>query len=91
MRPRFLFAQERRIAGAYAARKSPLKLAAMLGFGTVGRLVLSQKLNPGLLTLPLLEARIGRLLGGKANAYISQDPELATDLDRPSDFKAVSG
>ena len=91
VRPQFLCAQERRIAGAYAARKSPLKLAAMLGFGTVGRLVLSQKLNPRLLTLPLLEARIGRLLGGKANAYISQDPELATDLDRPSDFKAVSG
>ncbi len=90
VRPGFLFTHERRIAAAFAARKSPLKLAGMLGFGTVGRLVLSQKLHPNLLTIPLLEARVGRLLGGKASAYISQDPELATDLDRPSDFKAVA-
>ena len=90
VRPGFLFTHERRIAAAFAARKSPLKLASMLGFGTVGRLVLSQKLHPRLLTIPLLEARVGRLLGGKASAYISQDPELATDLDRPSDFKAVA-
>ena len=89
VRPGFLLAHRDRIGAAYAARKSPLKLAAMLGFGVVGRLALSQKVHPHLLTIPLLEARVGRLLGGQARAYLSQSPELATDLDRPSDFAAV--
>ena len=88
-RPGFLLAHHARIKDAYAARKTPLRLAAMLGVGMIGRLALSQKVHPGLLTIPLLEARAGRLLGGRARAYLSQSPELATDLDRPSDFEAV--
>ena len=88
-RPGFLLAHHARIADAYAARKTPLRLAAMLGVGMIGRLALSQKVHPGLLTVPLLEARAGKLLGGRARAYLSQSPELATDLDRPSDFEAV--
>lgn len=89
VRPGFLLAHHAQIADAYAARKTPLRLAAMLGMGTIGRLVLSQKVHAGLLTIPLLEARVGKLLGGRACAYLSHSPELATDLDRPSDFAAV--
>ncbi len=89
VRPKFLLAQHDRVAGAYAARKSPLKLAVMLGIETVTRLLLSQKVAPSLLTIPFLEARVGALLGGSTRAIIVNLPEIATDLDRPSDFDAV--
>jgi hypothetical protein len=89
VRPKFALAQRQTVAAAYAARKSPLRLAWMIGLGTLGRLILSQKLAPGLLTLPLLEARVSRLLGCPARALICNHPEIATDLDRPADFAAV--
>ncbi len=89
VKPTSLKAQRERIASAYAARKSPLRLASMLGMGTVFRLLLSQLISPKLLTLPLLEARVSRLLGTEARAVICLHPEIATDLDRPSDFEAV--
>jgi len=89
VRPNFLFAQQLRIADAYAARKSPLRLARQLGAGTLARLLLSQALSPGLLTIPYLEARVSRLLGGPTRALVCPYPEIATDLDRPSDFAAI--
>jgi GTP:adenosylcobinamide-phosphate guanylyltransferase len=89
VRPEFLLTHRDRIAAAFAARKSPFRLAVMLGFGTLGRLVASQKLAPRLLSIPFLEARVSRLLGGPARALICDLPELATDLDRPADFAAV--
>jgi hypothetical protein len=88
-RPHFLLAQKDRLAAAYAARKSPLRLAAMLGPETVLRLLFSQPFAPQLLTIPLLEAQVSRLLGGPARALLTHHPEIATDLDRASDFAAV--
>lgn len=89
VRPAFLLANRERIADAYAARKSVVKMAWLLGLGTLGRLALSQTLSPNLLTIPMLEARVSRLMGGPVRALICAFPELATDLDRPSDFAAV--
>jgi hypothetical protein len=88
-RPAFALQQQRRIAEAYAARKSPARLATMLGAGTLLRLALSQLLAPVLLTVPYLEARVSALLGGPVRALLSDAPELATDLDRLSDFEAL--
>ena len=34
--------------------------------------------------------RVSQLLGGVARAYVSEYPEIATDLDRPSDFEAMN-
>src|ERR1041385_8556923 len=90
MRPDFLLSHRDRIASAYAARKTPLKLAMMLGPGTVGRLALSIAGVRSALSIPALELAAGRLLGGTARAYISSYPEIATDIDRPSDLEAVS-
>ena len=87
--PGFLLAQRELIADAYAARKSPLQLGMMLGTGVILRLALSQKVSPGLLTLDYLEGRVSGLLRGAARAFLSQDPLIATDLDRPEDFAAV--
>jgi hypothetical protein len=91
LRPQFMLQQRERIAGAYAARKSPARLAAMLGIGTLVRLLLSQTLSPKLLSVATLEERAGRLLGGSVRALVSAYPEIATDLDKPSDFAALAG
>ncbi|HZO90909.1 MAG TPA: nucleotidyltransferase family protein [Chthonomonadaceae bacterium] len=89
VRPHVLLRQRQRIGEAYAARKSPLRLAMMIGLGTLARLLVSQTLAPGLLTVPFLEARISRLIGSPARALICRYPEIATDIDRPEDFSVV--
>lgn len=90
MRPAFMLAHRERIADAYAARKSPLRLALMLGLGTTLRAAVALTVAPNLLSVAQLERAVGRLLGGTARAYISAYPELATDIDRPSDLEAIS-
>jgi GTP:adenosylcobinamide-phosphate guanylyltransferase len=85
----FLLKQRNRIQSSYAARKSPPRLAMMLGPGVIGRLVASLVGFRQALTIPALEKAASRLLGGKAVAIISNYPEVATDLDRVSDFQAV--
>lgn len=89
VRPNRLLSQQQRIADAYDARKSVLRLAGLLGVGTLFRLALSQLLSPKLLTLSFLESRVSKLLGVPARALISEDAAIATDLDRPSDFAAA--
>ena len=89
VRPDFLLTQQQPLADSYAARKSPLRMAQLLGLGTLVRLLLSQKVSPNLLTIAFLEARVSRLLGGTARALVCDWVELATDLDRPADFAAV--
>jgi molybdopterin-guanine dinucleotide biosynthesis protein A len=88
-RPQFLISQRQRIADAYRARKSPLRLANMLGWDMIFRLLVSQTLMPNLLTLPLLEKRISQLIAGPARVFVSAYPEIATDVDKPSDYAAV--
>ncbi|CEK17887.1 nucleotidyltransferase family protein [Chthonomonas calidirosea] len=87
--PKALLKQQARIASAYAARKSPLRLAKLLGASALLRLLLSQTLFPSLLTISWLESRVSNLLGSPARALRSEYPELATDLDRPEDFRAL--
>jgi hypothetical protein len=89
-RPAFFLTRRELLGRTYAARKKPLLLAAMLGAGTVGRLLLSQTLAPGALGIAMLEARVGALMNGKARAVVCHRPEIATDLDRPSDFAAAA-
>ena len=89
-RPQFLITQRNRIASAYRARKSPLRLANLLGWDMIFRLLLSQTLLPRMLTLSFLETRVSELLAGPARVFVSGFPEIATDLDRPSDYIAVT-
>jgi CTP:molybdopterin cytidylyltransferase MocA len=62
---------------AYRARKRPLQLAGMVGWGTLARLV------TGRATLALLETRISALLGLEGRVYVSKDPAIAADVDAP--------
>lgn len=87
--PDFMQAQRERIALAYAARKSPLRLALMLGLGTAIRVTLAMTILPRILTIPSLEASACRLVGGTARAYISPYPEIATDIDRAEDLQVA--
>jgi 2-phospho-L-lactate guanylyltransferase (CobY/MobA/RfbA family) len=90
VRPQFLLSHSARIATAYAARKSPVQLARMLGLGTLGRVVVSQKVSPKLLSVSFLETRVSALLGGPCRALSCESAAIATDLDRPSDFEAIA-
>lgn len=87
--PDFMHAQRERIALAYAARKSPIRLSLMLGIGAAIQVALAMTILPRLLTIPSLEASAGRLVGGTARAYISPYPEIATDIDRAEDLQAA--
>jgi 2-phospho-L-lactate guanylyltransferase (CobY/MobA/RfbA family) len=89
LRPTFMLKQRQRIAEAYAARKSPAKLASMLGYGTLLRLVLSQTISPKLLSVSTLEERASSMLGGSVRALVFPNADIATDLDKPEDFVAA--
>jgi 2-phospho-L-lactate guanylyltransferase (CobY/MobA/RfbA family) len=84
--PDFMHLQRERIARAYAARKSPLRLALMLGIGTTIRVALAMTCMPRVLSIRSLEESASRLVGGDARAYISRYPEIATDIDRAGDL-----
>jgi len=71
------------IQSLYAARKQPLRLANILGWGTVWRLLL------GSLTLPYLEAVATRILDAPVRAIITPYAEMGFDVDKPEDLAAV--
>ena len=77
------------ILRAYAARKRPLQLGGMLGWGLLARIALAQALAPGLLSVPRLEAAVSRLLGCRAAAVTTEFAEIGTDVDKPDDVTAA--
>ncbi len=83
--PQFLQTKQEAITAAYAARKSPVQVAKLLGLGLLGRLVGAQVLAPGLLSVAGLEAAVSRALGGQAAGVCSAYAEIGTDVDRPED------
>jgi GTP:adenosylcobinamide-phosphate guanylyltransferase len=64
-------------------RKSPAKMAGVLGFAFLLRLAL------GILTINAIERKCESLLGIKAAAIISPYPEICNDVDRPSDLELI--
>jgi GTP:adenosylcobinamide-phosphate guanylyltransferase len=85
------------IRSAYAARKSVTALGRMLGWGLLCRILASQIFAPNLLSIPLLESAVGKVLGGAARAVITPHPSIGTDIDDPNDvavareFLAIEG
>jgi len=71
------------IQGLYAARKHPIKLAQILGWSTVFRMV------TGKLSLSNIEAVGTRILCGPVRAIITQYAEIGFDVDKPEDLAAV--
>lgn len=64
-------------------RKSPLKLAGLLGWSFILGLLLKR------LNISQLEEKVSRLFGVKARAIICPDPEVGLDVDKPSDLELV--
>lgn len=64
-------------------RKSPAKMAMVLGFGFLIRLAL------GVLTIKAVQKKSERLLGIKGAVIISEYPEVGNDVDKISDIQFV--
>lgn len=87
--PEFLWRNEKRISDAYAARKKPLALASMIGFGVLMRAAAAQTLCQWLLPIPTLERSVSKVLGGRVVAVRTHYPEIGADVDKASDLEAV--
>lgn len=79
VRPRAFEALARFLEDLGRSRKQPLALASLLGWDILARFAL------GRLTIAAAEARASRLLGAPAGAIVSPFPEIAVNVDRPSD------
>ncbi len=69
------------VATEFAAlRKQPLKMAGLLGFTFVSRLLVHR------LSIAQVEKRFETLFGVKGRAVIMRHPEVGIDIDKPSDL-----
>ena len=64
-------------------RKSPTKMAGILGFGFLLRLAL------GILTINAIKKKVNKLLNINAAVVISPFPEIGNDVDKISDLEFV--
>lgn len=81
--PRAVPALLPRIEIAFGARKRPLALASLVGFGTLVAFV------TGTARLRSLEARVSAILGVEARAFVSRDATIAADVDDPDQLPAT--
>ena len=65
-------------------RKKPWMLARILGLKFILKFLM------GTLTIDELQERVEELFGVKARAIISSYPEIATDVDKDSDFELAA-
>jgi len=85
----FLKKNHELIINAYNARKNPIKLASMIGFGFLFRLVIAQLIAPSILPIHTLEQTLSKALNCKAAAIRTDYPEIGSDVDKPSDLEEV--
>ena len=81
--PGFLERHGAVIEQVYRGRKSPVRLARMLGLGTMIRWL------TGRLSVRDIEAKASQILGAPVAAVISEYAELGFDIDKPSDLEAA--
>ncbi len=81
LRPRVLPALDGLLGRLGAARKNPLRLAAIFGPGILLRYA------AGRLTIERAEKRGGELVGARVRAAICAFPEIAVNVDRVSDVR----
>ena len=76
----FIESSMARVEAAYEARKSPVRLASILGWGLLAR-ILFAKMAPGTVTLGGLEKSVGRFLQASVRAVPTDFAEIGTDVD----------
>lgn len=69
-----------RLRELLAARKAPLKMASLIGWGVLFRLLTRR------LTIPKLESKVSELLGVTACALITPHAAIGTDVDKEEDL-----
>lgn len=88
VKPSFILQNWDAIEQAYKARKQVTRLARIIGLGILLRVVFA-KIWPGLLRISLLEKTVARVLKCSVAVVVSAYPEIAEDVDKPSDLVAV--
>jgi hypothetical protein len=73
---------------AYEARKKPLRLAGIVGPGTLLRVVLG-KVAPQTLTIGALEGAVARFLGGSVRAVKTPFAEIGADIDNLEQWRSI--
>ncbi|MFC1474560.1 hypothetical protein ACFLQK_00825 [bacterium] len=68
---------------AIAARKSPLKLLSMIGFGFIIKYLFRR------LTLEYTVRKVASIVGMSGSAVPVEDPEIGVDVDKESDYLLV--
>ncbi|HLN47695.1 MAG TPA: nucleotidyltransferase family protein [Magnetospirillaceae bacterium] len=79
LRPRAFASLARFLEDLGRSRKNPLALASLLGWDVLLRFAF------GALSIAAVEARASRLLNLRAGAVVSPFPQIAVNVDRPSD------
>lgn len=74
---------------AYSVRKKPLKLASIVGFGTLFKVIAGQ-IAPPLLSLRSLEEAVSRFLGGPVKAVVTPYPEIGMDIDNAEQYSILT-
>ena len=89
LHPRAVLEHRETILRAYAARKRPMQLGGMLGWGLLARIALAQTVSPSLISVEALAAGVSHVLGCRAAAVVTEFAEIGTDVDKPGDVEAA--
>ncbi|MBS1723487.1 MAG: nucleotidyltransferase family protein [Armatimonadetes bacterium] len=73
---------------AYAFRKSPIKLASMLGVGTLAKVALA-RVAPKTLSVASLEGTLGRFLEVPVKAIVTEAAAIGADIDTYAQYKSL--
>ena len=68
----------------FDARKSPFRLAKLIGIATLAKFILRR------LTIDELEHKVSKILGINCKAVFSPFPEIGADVDKQSDYDFIS-
>lgn len=71
-------------AAFFAARKSPMQLASLIGVSILAKFLAHK------LTINKLEEKMGKILGITCKAVLTPYPEIGTDVDKESDYNIIS-
>jgi hypothetical protein len=89
IRSEFLIGNAGIIGEALNARKSPMRLASMIGSRVLVRALIAQCVWPGAIDLALLEKTASRILKGRLQAVRTPYPEIGADVDRGEHLAAI--
>ncbi|NUL82984.1 MAG: NTP transferase domain-containing protein [Armatimonadetes bacterium] len=82
--------QLHRLEELYAYRKSPVRLAMVIGLGVLIRFVLARLISPKLISLRHVEERASLAIGVPARAIVSPYAEVGADIDTAEQWRLAT-